>query len=66
MITFEEEARKAVKCDQCIERLDRGDLPACVLACPTRALVFRTLDEAVGGKREGFLVKIACSGDESK
>ena len=58
MITFEEEARKAAKCDQCIERLDRGELPACVSACPTGALIFRTLDELGEEDREGFLVKI--------
>lgn len=31
----------AYKCDLCIERLDRDELPACVEACPTGALTFR-------------------------
>lgn len=29
------------KCDLCITRLDRDELPACVEACPTTALTFR-------------------------
>ncbi len=36
VISREEERRIAVKCDRCIERSS----PACVDACPTRALVF--------------------------
>ena len=35
------------KCDMCIERLDRDELPACVEACPVSALIFRPAkDEA--------------------
>ncbi len=30
--------RKAVKCDQCKDRLDAGEAPACVIVCPTQAL----------------------------
>lgn len=34
------------KCNFCEERLDRGKLPACVEACPERALVFGDLEDA--------------------
>jgi len=34
----------AQKCTMCIDRLEGGDQPLCVLACPTRALDFGPLD----------------------
>jgi len=34
----------AQKCDMCIDRLEAGLQPICVLACPTRALDFGPLD----------------------
>lgn len=43
------------KCTMCIDRLERGELPICVLSCPTRALDFGPLDSLVdkyGGKRD--------------
>ena len=35
-----------VKCDQCLDRLERDEVPACVEACPTQTLVF--VEEHVG------------------
>ncbi len=34
------------KCNFCEERLDRGKMPACVEACPEKALVFGDLEDA--------------------
>jgi len=34
----------ARKCTMCIDRLERGEMPICVLACPLRALDFGPLD----------------------
>ena len=33
------------KCDMCYDRLEQGELPTCVMACPGRALDFGTLEE---------------------
>lgn len=55
-----DEARKVVvKCDQCFERVQRGELPACVEACPTGALTYRQLEEVREARRDGYLVEIA-------
>ena len=35
----------AGKCDLCVDRIDRGLDPACVLSCPTRALIFDDMKE---------------------
>jgi Fe-S-cluster-containing dehydrogenase component len=35
-----------IKCDLCVERLGRGEVPACVEACPTGTLTFRWAREA--------------------
>lgn len=37
----------AVKCDNCIERLDQGLMPACVEACKAGALTFEEPDAAL-------------------
>ncbi len=36
------------KCDQCVERLARETIPACVEACPTGCLTFRSQDQVRG------------------
>ena len=61
VIKLDSKHHAIIKCDQCFERLQRGELPACVVACPTRALEFKSQDEVVKEKREGYLVQIAGS-----
>jgi len=42
------------KCDLCVERIDKGQLPACVHHCPTGALIFgdpNRLSEQIRKKR---------------
>jgi len=55
-IKMDEKRKKVVKCDFCIERLKKGEKPACVVACPTHALKFMLLDETTKEKRTKYLV----------
>ena len=41
----------AIKCDHCIERQNRGEVPACVEACKVGALVFGDINELVKSAR---------------
>jgi len=45
------------KCDLCFERLDKGELPACVVACPSKAIQFKSIEEISKDKRKEYLVK---------
>jgi len=58
VIGFDEGRRCIVKCDQCVERLARGEQPACVTACPTGSLRFQRVDEVLEEKRRAYLVQI--------
>ena len=44
-VTMDRDAALALKCDLCVERLERGEIPACAEACPTGALTYKTSDE---------------------
>ncbi|HJW91416.1 MAG TPA: 4Fe-4S dicluster domain-containing protein [Anaerolineales bacterium] len=49
------ELGKAVKCDLCVGR----DVPACVSACPTKALSFEEVDQFSKDKRLAFAAAVA-------
>jgi len=65
VITLDAKGRTIIKCDQCFERVEHGELPACVSACPTGALEFKALEDVVAEKREACLLQIedSLSGD---
>ncbi len=43
------QGKKIIKCDLCIDGLEHGKQPACVYACHTGALTFKTFDEILQG-----------------
>jgi len=51
VIVINPSGKGVLKCDQCVERLARGEDPACVAACPTGALLFAEPSEAARAKR---------------
>ncbi|MBW1823113.1 MAG: 4Fe-4S dicluster domain-containing protein [Deltaproteobacteria bacterium] len=46
-----DEENTVLKCDKCIHRLKKGKDPACVLTCPTKALIYGKRDQIMGRKR---------------
>lgn len=53
----------AVKCDGCVARVRRGEVPACVEACKVGALVYGELDDLVAEGRLGdAAVALAAAG----
>jgi carbon-monoxide dehydrogenase iron sulfur subunit len=55
----------AVKCDHCIERQRVGEIPACVEACKTGALVFGELNELVKLARTKLAEKVSAAAGET-
>ena len=58
----------AVKCDLCIQRTSQGEAPACVEACPTKAIRYCELDDMVKARRREAALKLtsnAAPGSES-
>jgi len=58
VISLDSSGRSVIKCDQCFQRVQNGELPACVIACPTGALEYKTIDEVIAEKRQTALVQI--------
>lgn len=44
----DEEIKKAVRCDGCADLVAAGEKPACVMACPARALKFGPVEDISG------------------
>lgn len=50
-VTADPVSKKALKCDRCPDRTAKGEAPACVSACPTKALQFITPEELASQRR---------------
>lgn len=44
-VIFLKAGKGIIKCDLCVERLKKNQLPACVMSCPTKAIKFKLLEE---------------------
>ncbi|MDI6642027.1 MAG: 4Fe-4S binding protein [Elusimicrobiota bacterium] len=51
------QGKAIIKCDLCIDRVKEGKEPACVSACPTRALKYKSVDEITSVTRKAALKK---------
>ena len=60
---FNEEAGVMTKCDFCVELQERGEKPACVDACPMRALEYGDIEELKA--KHGGLTAVAPMPDPS-
>ncbi|MEJ2733756.1 MAG: FAD-dependent oxidoreductase, partial [Anaerolineae bacterium] len=54
VMQFDQTITKAVKCDLCVEKRDRGEAPACTVVCPTRC-IFWGDPETLPGRMEMVL-----------
>ena len=66
MVRMDEEGKMILKCDQCYARVQTGELPACVEACPTGALAYGALDDAdaAGAGEHLVLITHSDNGDQ--
>ena len=61
VISISADGKAMIKCDLCIDRLEMGQEPACVEACPTKALKLGSEKEYAAGKRRRAAEEIAAS-----
>jgi anaerobic carbon-monoxide dehydrogenase iron sulfur subunit len=59
VIDMSAEGAAAVKCDLCIGRTTEGQEPACVAACPTKAIRYCELDDQTKARRRQAAQRLA-------
>jgi len=58
VLKMNKSSKAVIKCDMCFARLQKGKLPTCVMACPSKALKFKTLKEISKEKKDKYLTSI--------
>lgn len=64
VINISYDGKAAVKCDLCFKRTEVGEEPACVQACPTKALKLVDQQELTAGKRQRAARELVLSTQE--
>jgi len=59
VINVSNSGKAIVKCDLCIERLKVGEEPACIEACPTKALLLADEKDLAAGRRQRSAKELA-------
>ena len=65
-VRMREMDKSILKWDLCIERLESGKVPACVEACPTKALRFESVEEISKDKRLSAIQEFLLGREEPK
>jgi len=65
VIEVSRDGKAVVKCDLCFERTKAGQEPACVEACPTKALKLADEEELAAGKRRRAAQELVLSTQKS-
>jgi len=59
VIDLSRDGKAMIKCDQCIERTEAGQEPACVAGCPTKALQYVDVEDYLRQRRRQAGERIA-------
>ncbi len=60
---LDRKAKKMRKCDMCIDRISKKELPVCVAACPQRALDFGTVESLQKKHGDDGMIAPLAAGD---
>ena len=66
VITASPDGKRVLKCDLCVERLAQHQEPACVVACPTQALVFGDEESANRVKRQKVAEQLVAAQESAR
>jgi carbon-monoxide dehydrogenase iron sulfur subunit len=66
VIDISSDGKIMIKCDLCFERIKAGEEPACVEACPTKALKYVDERDLVASKRQKAAKELALSAKQDK
>ena len=61
VINISRDGKAVTKCDLCIERTKMGEEPACVEACPTKALKLASVEELAAERRRAAARELVSS-----